>query len=74
MTRRPEISAFQALDTAESALIQISSNDWTAPPCDSRIYFFAPNMFLYRKKITTLLIELAAVMATDKVSRKAAKA
>jgi hypothetical protein len=29
---------------------------------------------LHRKKITTGLIELAAVMATDKVYRKAAKA
>jgi hypothetical protein len=29
---------------------------------------------VHRKKITTGLIELAAVMATDKVSRKAAKA
>jgi hypothetical protein len=29
---------------------------------------------MHRKKFTTGLIELAAVMATDKVSRKAAKA
>jgi hypothetical protein len=29
--------------------------------------------FLHRKKFTTGLIELAAVMATDKVYRKAAK-
>jgi hypothetical protein len=30
--------------------------------------------FLHRKKSTTGLVELAAVMATDKVSRKARKA
>jgi hypothetical protein len=29
---------------------------------------------VHRKKITTGLVELAAVMATDKVSRKARKA
>jgi hypothetical protein len=37
-------------------------------------YNFTKIIETHRKKITTGLVELAAVMATDKVSRKARKA
>jgi hypothetical protein len=37
-------------------------------------HHFAPLKKQHRKKITTGLVELAAVMATDKVFRKATKA